>query len=285
MKVSIIGGGLIGSAFAERYLEKAYEVSVYSRSKSKTNKENVLSVSSNKLSKVIKKTNYIILTLTDSAAIKEVMLNESVKKDLNNKTIIQMGTILPSESIELSKIFKEMGASYLEAPFLGSIPQALDGSLIIMLGSTKQQYEDVKPVLSELGNEIHYIGEIGKAAGMKLTLNHLIASLTSAFSLSLGLVLKNDLDPELFMKILRDSSLYAKTFDKKLDKYLTRDFNNPNFPAKHMYKDTSLALKYAIQSGLNTKALEGVHTILKETTESDNADLDYSSLFNIINPK
>lgn len=43
-----------------------------------------------------------------------------------------------------------------------------------------------------------------------------------------------------FMAILRDSALYAPTFDKKLQRMLDRDYANPNFPTKHLLKDVRL---------------------------------------------
>lgn len=42
------------------------------------------------------------------------------------------------------------------------------------------------------------------------------------------------------MAILRDSALYAPTFDKKLQRMLDRDYANPNFPTKHLLKDVRL---------------------------------------------
>jgi len=72
------------------------------------------------------------------------------------------------------------------------------------------------------------MGEVGSAAAVKLALNQLIASLTAAFSLSLGFVQRQGTDVELFMQILRQSALYAPTFDKKFPRWrgimLTRIF-------------------------------------------------------------
>ena len=52
------------------------------------------------------------------------------------------------------------------------------------------------------------------------------------FATSLGLLERNNADVEKFMELLRESKLYAPTFDKKLPRMLDRDFTNPNFPTK-----------------------------------------------------
>lgn len=52
------------------------------------------------------------------------------------------------------------------------------------------------------------------------------------FSTSLGLLERNGVDVTKFMDILRESALYAPTFDKKLQRMLDRDYSKPNFPTK-----------------------------------------------------
>jgi len=81
------------------------------------------------------------------------------------------------------------------------------------------------------------------------------------------------------MKIVRDSALYAPTFDKKIDRMLARDFSNPNFPTKHLAKDTKLFLDVANQLGLETCALEGISQLLEITLSQGLANTDYSALF------
>ena len=110
-------------------------------------------------------------------------------------------------------------------------------------------------------------------------MNQLIAGLTSSFALSLALIEKEGVDSDEFMSVVRDSALYAPTFDKKLERMLTRDFANPNFPTKHLAKDTTLFLNIAEQLALNTAALEGISDLLQYTLAKGLADTDYSALY------
>ena len=99
------------------------------------------------------------------------------------------------------------------------------------------------PVIQALGQNIQVMGGVGAGAATKLAMNQLIGSLTVGFSTSLALLRKNGVDCETdsrFMSILRDSALYAPTFDKKLQRMLDRDYANPNFPTKHLLKDIKL---------------------------------------------
>jgi len=138
--------------------------------------------------------------------------------------------------------------------------------------------------LSIFGPDPIHVGDIGKAAAMKLALNQLIASLTASFSLSLGLVLKHGIDVQQFMGIVRESALYAPTYDKKLKRYLAHDYRNPNFPTKHLKKDVDLIIGEAQKCNLQADALQGVQSIIQQALKKGYNDTDYSSLFEAIAP-
>lgn len=126
----------------------------------------------------------------------------------------------------------------MEAPVLGSQPEAEKGTLLVMVGADSDPRDSpegpVWPLLRALGPEsnVHFIGPVGSAAAVKLSLNQLIAALTVGFSASLGLVQRSGAPVEPFMRILRASALYAPTYDKKLAKMLDRDYGAANFPTK-----------------------------------------------------
>ena len=85
----------------------------------------------------------------------------------------------PKESCEIASKVQEASAEYLEAPVLGSQPEASKGTLLIMVGSeTNPQDSKAWPVLTQLSQEPKHMGPVGTAAATKLALNQLIASLT-----------------------------------------------------------------------------------------------------------
>jgi 3-hydroxyisobutyrate dehydrogenase len=195
-----------------------------------------------------------------------------------------MATISPRQSKEIAEIITSRGGVYLEAPVLGSLPEARSGTLIIMAGGSKQVFENALPTLRVLGTTPRYIGCTGSAAALKLAMNQLIASLTAGFSLSLGYAIKNGVDTDLFMETVRESALYATTYDKKLQKYLQRDFGAANFSTRHLLKDIRLFIDDAKAAGLNTDALEGIERITDKSVENGLGVMDYSSIYETICP-
>ncbi len=286
MKIGFLGTGLMGLPMAKRLINANIPVIAYNRTTSKLQPLQEMGAEiTTEAAAAIKNSEGIILMLSNAAAIEEVLLSPNSKLELQGKTIIQMGTISPSQSISISKKIMACGGEYLEAPVLGSIPEAETGKLIVMVGGNSQQFEKWRILLKNFSPDPLFIGEIGTAAALKLALNQLISALTSGFALSLGLVQRQGVNVELFMQILRQSALYAPTFDKKLSRMLDRNYANPNFPSKHLLKDTKLFIDEAKLSGLNTSSSEGVLQILEMAVKMNLADGDYSALFSAINPE
>jgi 3-hydroxyisobutyrate dehydrogenase len=280
MKIGFLGTGLMGAPMVARLLAVGITVMAYNRTAEKLIPLQQLGAKiATSPDQVIKEVDCLILMLTNALAIQEVLGLNSVQSNLKNRTIIQMGTIAPSESKQLRDQIVAQGGEYLEAPVLGSIPEAKNGNLLVMVGATEKQFEQWSNLLTYFGSEPILIGEVGSAAALKLALNQLIASLTSAFALSLAFLSKQEVNIEKFMTILRQSALYAPTFDKKLTRMLEKNYANPNFPTKHLLKDVNLFLEESEKLDLTAFNLTGVQRILEKALEMGLAEEDYSALY------
>jgi 3-hydroxyisobutyrate dehydrogenase-like beta-hydroxyacid dehydrogenase len=147
-----------------------------------------------------------------------------------------------------------------------------------MVGGTPEQLERLEPLLSRLGREVRLVGEVGKAAALKLALNQLIGSLTAAFATSLAFARAEGVPPGLFMEVLRPSALYAPTFDKKLGRMLDGEYSNPTFPLRLLRKDLDLFVRAATVAGLAPRITEAVLEVVDAAAERGFADADYAAL-------
>jgi 3-hydroxyisobutyrate dehydrogenase len=279
MNISIIGAGLMGQALSEHLLAEQKSLTIFNRSPDKTahlKQQGATIVSS--AQEAIESSEFCLLMLSDAEAI-NIVLDTIEPESFKDKFIIQMGTIAPDESREIAKRITDNKGHYLECPVLGSLPEARTGTLILMAGGSDDDYQTALSLLNLIGKDPQHIGSVGQGATVKLAMNQLIAGLTSSFALSLSLVEKEEIEIEKFMKVVRDSALYAPTFDKKLDRMLQRDFAKPNFPTKHLAKDTRLFLSVAKRLGVETCALEGIAQLLDKTLEQGLADTDYSAIY------
>jgi 3-hydroxyisobutyrate dehydrogenase len=283
--IAIFGIGLMGAPITVRLLDAGYKVVVWNRTPGKTESlAQIGALEAETAAQAVQSADILITWLADKVAIQEVLFPAERASLLEGKTILQMGTIGPSHSRGIEDAAIAHGAEYLEAPVLGSIPEAIKGTLLLMVGSTEKQYEHYLPLFKVFGGNPVRIGEVGQAAAMKLAFNQLIAGLTASFSLSLGLIQEEGVRTEQFMDMLRDSALYAPTFDKKLVRMLERNYEDPNFPTRHLLKDTDLFLDAAKDHGLTTACLEGVRDTVALALVKGLADADYSAIHEVIHP-
>lgn len=285
MKVGIIGTGLMGAPMALTLQRRGHTVVAYNRSAAKLQPllaQGIQEVSTP--AEVCQACDCTILMLADAAAIAATLFTPDAQAALAQHTLIQMGTIAPDQSRDLQARVMAAQGQYLEAPVLGSLPQARDGSLILMVGSTAAQFEQWQPVLTSLGGQILHVGPVGAGAAVKLAMNQLIGSLTTAFALSLALVERENIAVDTFMDIVRHSALYAPTFDKKLSRMCDRTFSNPNFPTKHLLKDMRLFSHAAESAGLDPALADTVATVVQQAIAQGLAEADYSALYAAVNP-
>jgi 3-hydroxyisobutyrate dehydrogenase len=276
-QVTIFGMGLMGQPMAIKLHQANIPLIAYNRTaeKLKPLQAQNIPVTTN-VQDAIAFGNCLILMLTDINAIEEVILESNA--DLRGKTIIQMGTISPDESKKLLSQIEIRGGEYLEAPVLGSIPEAKNGNLLVIVGAKKNQFDTWQHLLKNYSPQPIFVGEVGTAAALKLALNQMIAGLTSTFALSLDFIQQQGVEVSTFMNILRDSALYAPTFDKKLSRMCDRNYDNPNFPTKHLLKDINLFLTSAQSLGINVEGLGGIKSIISQAVNQGYGDSDYSAL-------
>jgi 3-hydroxyisobutyrate dehydrogenase len=283
--IAVLGTGLLGRAIAERLHAVGYQVIAFNRTAAKAlplQARGIAVVGSAGLA--LRRADCALLLFTDATAIRSVLFAPECSAALKDKTIVQMGTIGPKDSLQIEREVRQRGATYLEAPVLGSQGEAKAGTLFVMVGGTEDQFAAWSALFRSLGREPRHIGPVGKASALKLALNHLIAAETLAFAFSFGLIERSGISVETFMAILRESALYAPTFDKKLPRLIKRDYRHPNFSTRHLLKDVRLFSQEAATLGLTADALEDLPRILDRAIAKGLGDLDYSALFDAVDP-
>lgn len=286
MKIAVLGLGLMGAAIALRFKGQGLDVVGWNRSPEKARELAARGLeTAGSAQEAVERAALIFLVLSDAAAIKETLFAPEQGGSIQGRILLQMGTITPGESRDLARRIEAAGGQYLESPVLGSLPEAREGRLILMAGGELSLFERCLPVLKVLGQDPRLIGAVGQGAALKLAMNQLIAGLTASFSLSLGLVREEGIDVPQFMELLRGSALYAPTFDKKLDKYLTHDYGKANFPLKHLLKDVGMFRRAAEGAGMDTAMITSIEAACIRALGQGYGDQDYSALYEAMIPK
>ncbi len=281
----MIGTGLMGEPLAHRLLGAGHRLTVWNRSPGKT--EELTTQGANVAAtpeEAIGECPWVLTMVANADALSEVLLNNRSRATLAGRKVVNMATIGPHEARQLGDQVNQAGGELMECPVLGSVPEARSGELILMFGGTPEQLAEARPLLEAFGETLRHVGLLGQATALKLTLNQLIAGLTTSFAVSLGLAEREGLDVDQFMEVLRGSALYAPTFDKKLDRMRGRHYTNPNFPLAHLLKDVGLLEDAARRDGLDTRLLTTLARVLEEGEDQGLGEADYSALYDVIHP-
>ena len=275
-RIALLGTGLLGGAIGRRLLEQGHSLKVWNRTPEKCQpllEAGGQAISS--LSNGAADCDTVISVLRDGPASAEVLQELG---HLQGSCVMGMGTLAIAESRALEQQTSQQNGHYLEAPVLGSRPEALKGSLLVMAGGSAEVFESQRPILETLSAEPRLMGPVGSGMASKLALNQLIASLTHGFSLALRLVQAQGVSTGEFMEVLRPSAVYAPTYDKKLQRMLDQHYDNPNFSTALLRKDLGLFLQASQQAGLNASGLQGILELLQQAQGNAIDGLDYCAL-------
>jgi len=180
------------------------------------------------------------------------------------KIWVDMSTVSPRASRELAARVRELGASMLDAPVSGSVPQVQAGTLTIMVGGDEQAYAQVEPILRELGTPTH-IGENGQGLVLKLAINISLAVQMLAFAEGLVLADRAGIDRELAVGVMTQSAIGSPMLKARAELILDLP-EDAWFDVSLMQKDVVLALDAARELHIplpSTAAADEVLTVAR----------------------
>ena len=89
--------------------------------------------------------------------------------------VIDMSTCDPVATQALAAALRSRGIAVVDAPVMGGVVFAKDGSLDIMAGGSIELVERVTPLLKAMGQSIVHCGDVGAAHAMKALANYINA--------------------------------------------------------------------------------------------------------------
>ncbi len=281
--IAVFGTGRMGFPLVQRLLESGYQVTAYNRT---IDKAALLVQNGAKLAASPGEAaadSQLLLMMVSNADVVHALLDEMGEDGIQaGKTIIVMSTISSEESEQLRDRIISRDCSYLEAPVMGGPSEVRNGSLTIILGAEEHDYKTWEKFLGDLSRNLVWTGPIGSACVVKLALNQFMAALVTALATSVALVRAVDVPAATLMGILKEFPYYAPTYESKLPRMLSGNFEDPNFTIEMMGKDVRLMVQEARRYRLYPDALEAVHNLYKLAEKKGLGEMDYSAIFKLI---
>src|SRR5215208_7977660 len=179
-KVGFVGLGIMGRPMARNLLAAGYELVVHNRSRGKAEglAEEGASVADNP-KEVAESCETVITMLSDSPQVEEVLAGEEgvFEGIREGALLVDMSTISPVVTEELSEKVREQGASMLDAPVSGGDVGAIEGALSIMVGGSEEDFERARPLFDVMGKVATHVGPTGAGQVVKAC-NQIVVALT-----------------------------------------------------------------------------------------------------------
>jgi len=237
MKISVLGLGIIGSAWAKNLIADGHNVRCWNRS-FKDFPDYYPSIQ-----EAVDDVDVIFIVVADPPAVQSV-LNQIQSKLGPGVLVVQSSTISAHWTRLFAEQVKRTGALFLEAPFTGSKIAAEQRQIVYYLGGEPEVVAKARPILEPLSSAILHIGPLGSASSLKLAMNLNIAGVAQSLCESLRLSRAAGIPDDVYFNALERNVSHSGVSDLKGPKLRQNDYS-PQFALKHMAKDLRLALETA----------------------------------------
>jgi 3-hydroxyisobutyrate dehydrogenase len=209
LKIGIAGTGRMGAAVAGRLLNVGHAVTVWNRTREKT--EALASAGASVAATpadLATQVETVITVLTDAAAIDATYRGSDglLAGEVRGKLFIDMSTVRPEVEKALVKEVINKGAALIECPVGGTVGPAKEGKLFGFVGGDERDVARAKPLLDQLCRRVEHVGAIGAGASMKLAINLPLLVYYQALGEALSLCRPLGLDAARLMDIFADTS-------------------------------------------------------------------------------
>ena len=284
-KVGFIGLGIMGRPMAKNLMEAGYELVVHNRSPEKAEelaKEGNATAAASPV-QVAQACDIVITMLPDSPDVEAVVAGEGgvLEGIRDGALLVDMSTISPVVTKELSEKVREKGASMLDAPVSGGDVGAIEGALSIMVGGSEEDFERARPLFDVMGKAATHVGPIGAGQVVKAC-NQIVVALTiEAVSEALVLGSKGGVKPEKLVEALSGGLAGSAVMEAKKEKFFSHDFE-PGFRIELHHKDLGIALAAGREYGVALPATAIVDQMLEALKAKGRGDRDHSALLTLL---
>jgi len=270
MRISILGMGNMGRAFAARAIETGHQTTVWNRTPGR-----VAALVASGAAEVDTATtavagaDAVLVVLADDAAVLDVCLgDDGVLTSLEADAVFaNVSTVSPETARRLAEQGPE--GRVLDAPVMGS-PQMIAGGLgRFLVGGPAPAITAIEPLWNDLGSGYTHCGPVGTGATMKILANSLLITGVASLAEVIATARRQAIPDEFLRALLADSPVVSVASNLRLDSLL--DATHPGwFSPALARKDLRLAIDLAEETGVGVRigpATEALLTTVIDTGE------------------
>ena len=278
-RLGFVGIGYMGRPIARRLLESGFKLTGYDRDRSKA--EELIAYGgkvARSVSELSSGCNVLLSCLPSDASVLDIYKAPDgvFTNARRGSLVIDLSTVYPETSRELSRQGAEHGVDVLDVTISGSTPAAEKGLLTLFGGGNKECFDAAEAIFRVIAQKYFHLGPSGSGATMKLVVNTLLGIGMQAIAEAVALGEKAGLDRKRLLDVLAQTAVVAPAHTGKLQRALKRDYS-PQFPIRLMNKDFALILNLAVAVGAHLPAAGAAFEINARQMD-EGAERDFSAV-------
>jgi 3-hydroxyisobutyrate dehydrogenase len=270
--IGLLGLGAMGSRMATRLLEAGHTVKVYNRTPDKVKplvEKGAVAAATPK--DAAQNSEIIISMVRDDEASKAVWLSENTGAihGLSKDAIAVESSTLTTDWVQtLSQHVSKTGATFVDAPVVGSRPQAEAGQLIYLVGGSEEAVTKLQPVLAVMGGSVQHVGATGTGTTMKLVVNALFGIQLAALAELLAFAEKAGVDNAKVLEVLGTTPVLSPAAKGGGTLMMNKQFA-PMFPIELVEKDFGYMVKSADKVISNMPMSSAARKVYQQAVSQD----------------
>lgn len=280
MKIGFIGLGIMGKPMSKNLLKAGYELVVMDRNLDTVSEIVALGAVAAKTPKAVAELSDVIITmLPNSPQVKEVALGENglIEGARPGTILIDMSSIAPLASREISEALAAKQIAMLDAPVSGGEPKAIDGTMSVMVGGDKAVFDKCYEIMKSMAGSVVHTGDIGAGNVTKLANQVIVALNIAAMSEALVLATKAGVDPNLVFQAIRGGLAGSTVLEAKAPMVMDRNFK-PGFRIDLHIKDLANALDTSHGVGAQLPLTSLVMEMMQALKADGHGQSDHSAI-------
>lgn len=279
-KIGFIGLGIMGKPMAKNLLAAGHTLVVHSRSPGPVDDLVAAGASSAPNPReVAGQVDIVITMLPNSPDVEKVVKGENgvLEGAREGLILIDMSSIAPGVAQSLAKLAAEKQVTLLDAPVSGGEPKAIEGTLAIMVGGPENIFEQVKPVLLNMGASAVHVGDVGAGNITKLANQVIVGINIAAMSEALTLATKAGADPAKVVEAISGGLAGSTVLNMKAPMVLAGNYK-PGFRIELHIKDLNNALETGAMVNSPLPLSAQVITMMKALAEAGHRSDDHGGV-------
>lgn len=255
MRIAFLGLGRMGSAMARHLLDGGYELTVWNRTSGKAGDlVDAGAAEAQSIADAVGNAEVVVLMLFGPDSVRDVLRQVGDAAQANT-LVIDSTTIGRDAAREFGELANGKGLRYIDAPVVGTVTPAQQGTLGVLVGGAEDDVAEARPLLEAWGDpeKIRYVGPVGAGNALKTVVNLTLGVAMGGVAEALRLGRDLGIDREVLLDTLGQGPL-GFSVNQKRDMLAKGDFQPTAFSLDLLLKDLQIALDVSPDSLALTSA-------------------------------